>query len=214
MAHATVNLSYIGQGEAAGGQIVASVQSGPAAKTLYAYGTLTNGSSTFCTETTAGINFIDGVQSFSKVIILPLTSVAVDATTSTYADYFTGAAVGQIKVNDVVSVTGFTNSGNNVTNLTVTKVFNTGFIASNSGVVAETNPAATVTDVQGGTPAMVSVWYAGSAGDSTTAAASYAGGTNFLAPSNLSNTGFTLNHNSLVTTGVTITFGALIAFSS
>ena len=213
-ASASINLKYVGQGPSGGGQIIADQTSGPKAKTLYAYGTLVSGSN----ATTAPVNFIDGVQSLGKTFVLPLWKVAVNATTSTYADYYSVGADSQIAVGDTVAVAGFTNSGNNVTNLSVSKVFGDHFTASNSGVVAETNPAATASDTQGGLPVWVDVFYAGNPGglDSSTAAALFAmGGTaGYLEPSSVTTTGFTLNYPTVTTSGVTIQFGAVIAFSS
>lgn len=209
-ASAQVNLSYIGQGPAAGGEIIADQTSGPKSKTLYGYGTIISGSN----ATSVAIGYIDGVQIMGKTIVLPLTSVAVDATTSTYADYYTNGAATQIKVGDTVAVAGFTNSGNNVTNLSVSKVFTNGFVASNSGVVAETNPSATVTDTVGALPVFVDLFYAGNATDSSTARALFQTGAAALSLGSVTTTGFQINYPTVTTSGVTISFGCIIGLSS
>lgn len=66
-AQAVVNLKYIGQGPSGDKQVFAGNEPGPAAKTLYAYGTLVASSGTFCSETAATINFVDGTAGLLKV---------------------------------------------------------------------------------------------------------------------------------------------------
>ena len=211
-ASAAVNLKYIGTGPTAQGQIISDIQGGPRSKTLYGYGTIVSGSD----ATTCPINFIDGTQTLGQSFTIPLSQVKVNATTSTYADYYSPGPDTRILVGDTVAVTGFTNSGNNVTNLSVSSVFSDHFTASNSGVVAEVNPAATATDSQGGLPVWVDLFYAANASDSATAAALFAkGGTaGYLEPSSLKTTGFIANYPTVTTSGVTISFGCIIAFSS
>ena len=208
-ASAAVNLSYIGP-SVTGGNILANEGSGPQARTLYGYGTIVSGSN----ATSVAVNFIDGTQTLGKTIVLPLSKVAVNATTSTYADYYSPNAVTQIKVGDTVSVVGFTNSGNNVTNLAVSQVFTDHFTASNSGVVAETNSSATATDQTSALPVWVNLFYAGNATDSSTAAALFQTGTNKLSLGAVTTTGFQINYPTVTTSGVTISFGAIVAFSS
>lgn len=67
MAQAVINLKYIGQGPSGDKQVFAGNEPGPAAKTLYAYGTLVASSGTFVTETAAVVNFIDGTAGLLKV---------------------------------------------------------------------------------------------------------------------------------------------------
>jgi hypothetical protein len=211
-ASAQVNLSYIGQPatSALGGQIIADQNGGPLAKTLYGYGTILSGS----TATSVAVGFIDGTQTFGNTFVLPLTQVKVDATTSTYADYYSFGPITRIAVGDVVAVTGFTNSGNNVTNLTVSSVNGSYFAASNSGVVAEVNSAATAVDTKGALPVWVNLFYAGNGSDSSTAAALFQTGTNKLSLGAVTTTGFTIYYPTVTTSAVTISFGAIIAFSS
>lgn len=211
-ASAAVNLSYIGAGPTAGQQIIADVNSGPRGKTLYGYGTIVSGSD----ATTVRVNYIDGVQTLGSAFTIGLTRVAVNATTSTYADYYSNGPVSRMRVGDTVGVVGFTNSGNNVTNLAVSQVFTDHFSASNSGVVAETNNAATVTDATAATPTWVNLFYAGNPADSSTAAALFAkaGTAGYFGISNVNSTGFTVNYPTVTTSGVTISFGAVLAFSS
>lgn len=216
MANPIVNLTYIGQpgASAAGGQVIADQTSGPKAKTLYAYGTLVASSSTFSTTTAATVNFIDGVQTFGVTSVLALQSVTAPATingTANTAIYSTVYGVNKIHVGDSVVIAGFTNSGNNGT-FTVTEVTSSGFYVVNSSSVAETNPAATVSDTQNAIPAWVDVFYAGSNGDSAAAAAIMATAT--VAPTGVVATSFQLHYPSLATTGATVTIGAIIAFSS
>jgi hypothetical protein len=61
-ASAAVNLSYIGQGPSASGQIIADSTSGPKAKTLYGYGTIVSGSD----AVSVVVNFIDGTSTLAK----------------------------------------------------------------------------------------------------------------------------------------------------
>lgn len=213
MAHSVVNLTYIGQpSNPASGQAIADQTSGPKAKTLYAVGTIVNGSSTFSTETATTVNFIDGVQTFGRVSVLQFQSVTAPATINGTANTAVYSSVGpDINVPVGVSITfaGFANSGNNGT-FTVTAVNSTSISVVNSSSVAETNPSATGTYTVGGIPVWVDVFYAGASTDSSTTATA----SNNFYPSNIVGTGFQLNHNSFTTTGVTVTFGAIIAFSS
>lgn len=210
MAHSVVNLSYIGQPSSpAGGQIVADQTSGPKARSLYAYGTIVNGSSTFCTETSTTVNFIDGVQAFGKTFVLPINKVAIDATTNTYADYYTVGGALQARVGDSVTVAGCSTSANNGT-FTVEAVSSSYIVLNNSSAVAETEVGATAVDNQTNIPVFVDVFYAGNSNDSSTTATA----SSSFWPSDVTATGFNLFHNSFTTTGVTVTFGAIIAFSS
>lgn len=221
MAAPFINLTYIGQPgtSAGGGQIIADQTSGPKAKTLYAYGNLVASSGTWYSYTgTVAVNFIDGVQTFGKQIILQLQSVTAPATingTANQAIYSSTGGDGQIKVNDSVVIAGFTNSGNNGT-FTVNAVSSTGIQVTNSSSVAETNPAGTLSDVQGGIPVWVQLFYAGNSADSATAAANFETGAWVVRPAfDIQATSFqTYLNTSLGTTGVSVTLGAVIAFSS
>jgi len=87
-------------------------------------------------------------------------------------------------------------------------------VASSGTFVTET--AAAVNFIDGTStlaskPAFVNVFLAGSSGDSSGAAAALSSG---MYPSALSNTGFTLNHANLTTTGAQATIGVIIGFSS
>jgi hypothetical protein len=126
MAIANVNLTYVGQplGAAAGGQIYGNNTPGPLSRTLVGLATLIlDGSST-----TGTVNFIDGVQTFGKTIVLPVQSVA--ATTQTTASLtltavaassggtavYTGTITGggsNALVGYYFTIAGFTNPANN-----------------------------------------------------------------------------------------------------
>lgn len=211
-ASAQVDLSYIGQGPTGAGQLIADQTSGPKAKTLYGYGTIISGSN----ATSVQIAYIDGVQTLGKTIVLSLQSVTAAATINGVANQAIYSSVqgdGQVKVNDSLVVAGFTNSGNNGT-FTVNAVSSTGIQVTNSGAVAETNPAGVGTDTQGGLPVWVDLFYAGNANDSSTAAALFQTGTNKMYLGAVTTTGFEIYYPTVTTSGVTISFGAIIAFSS
>src|SRR5712691_483674 len=212
-ASAAINLSYVGQGPSGGGQIIADQTSGPKSKSLYGYGTLVAGSD----ATTATVNFIDGTQSLGKQVVLSLQSVDAPITyqgTANTAFYHSVFADSQLTVGQSLTIAGFTNAGNNVT-ATVTFVLNDRFGVTNSGSVAETNPAATAVWTIGGVPVWITAFYAGnSAGASTTADALFASGTNRFTASAVSATKWVLNYPTVTTSGVTINFGCVVAFSA
>lgn len=105
MAQAVVNLKYIGQGPSGSGQVFAGNDPGPASKTLYAYGTLVASSGTFCTETAATVNFIDGTATLPKIPTLVDVFVAGNSGDSAGAVAAMGA--GTVWASGVSS-TGFT----------------------------------------------------------------------------------------------------------
>ena len=213
-ASAAITLSYVGNGPSGGQQIIADQTSGPKAKTLYGYGTLVSGSD----ATTAPVYFIDGTQSMAKTIVLQAQSVDAPVTylgTANVAFYHSVQGDGQIAVGDTVTIAGFSTSANNTTG-TVLYVVTGAIGISNSSSVAETNPAATISCSKGGVPVWVNVFYAGNpaSGDSSTAAVAFANGTNKFTASAVTAKGFTLNYPTVTTSGVTIAFGAVIAFSN
>jgi len=152
----TVGLpTYFGQPLAApaGGQIFSNNGPGPLGRTLMGQAKLTLDG----TASTGTIVFIDGTQTFGKTIILQLQQATAAATIGGVANqtqYYSTNADGQVKVGDSVVVAGFTNSGNNGT-FTVTAVTSSYVQVTNSGGVAEINPAGTLSDVQNGTPVAV-----------------------------------------------------------
>lgn len=108
MAISTPNLTYIGQplGAAAGGQIYGNSNQGPLARTLV--GTAT--AALDGTATVGTVNFIDGVQTFGKTIVLPVQSVA--ASTGTTAS-FTLTAVAASSGGNAVYTGTITGGGSN-----------------------------------------------------------------------------------------------------
>ena len=230
MSIATVNLSYIGQPKPAqGGQILSSGLPGPLSRTMVGLATIVlDGAATIGT-----INYIDGVQTFGKTIILPVQSVAASTGTTAslvltavatssggnavYTGTITGGAAnalvgftftvagftnpanngvftavastattltlnnpnavaatqaataqggiavyssvfgdGQVVVGDSVVIAGFTTSANNGT-FTVTAVGSSSVTVNNLAAVAETNPAATLSDVQNAIPLAIAL---------------------------------------------------------
>lgn len=229
MANSVPNPVYFGQPLAApaGGQIFSNNGPGPLGRTLMGQASITLDGGT----ASGTINYIDGVNSFGKTIILPLQSVAAStqvvaaltltavaassggnavytgtitggANSAFVGDYFTiagftnaadngvfiavastattltlanpnavaqthaatatgGIAVynsvfgdGQVKIGDSVVIAGFSNSVNNGT-FTVVMVSSQSVTVNNTSAVAETNPAATLSDVQNGTPVAI-----------------------------------------------------------
>ena len=213
-ASAAINLSYVGQGPSGGGQIIADQTSGPKAKTLYGYGTLVSGSD----ATTAQVNWIDGTQSMGQTIVLPVQSVEAAQTYKGVANtalYHSVFADGALTTADSVIIAGFTTAANNqATAQAVTFVENNRFGIANSTAVAETNPAATATLNRGGTPIWVQTFYSGISAGSTTADALFVLGTNHFQPSLVDSKKFVLNYPTVTTSGVTINFGVVVAFSS
>ena len=211
-ASAAITLSYIGNGATAGGQAIADQTSGPKAKTLYAYGTLVSGSD----ATTAAVNFIDGTQGFGQTVRLSVQSVAAPVTLAGVANqafYASVSGVNSLATGQSVTISGFATSANNVT-ATVNTLTSTGFYVTNSSAVAETNAAGTAVQTKSGIPAWVNVFYSAKSTDSSTAAGVFATGTNHFQASAVTATGFTLNYPTVTTSGVTIGFGAVIAFSN
>lgn len=208
----SLNLSYVGNGPTGGNQIIADLTGGPKAKTLYGYGVAANGNTTTAANS-APVGFIDGVQSLGKQVILQLQSVDAPITylgTANTAFYHSVQGDGQVKIGDSVVIAGFTNSGNNGT-FTVTYVITGAVGVTNSGSIAEVNPAGSLSDVTAATPVWVDVFIAGNSSDTAAVLAVAAGD---LFASNVTNTGFTLNWAALATTAQTFHFGAIIAFSS
>lgn len=71
------------------------------------------------------------------------------------------------------------------------------------------------TSVLKAVPVWVNLFYAGNSADSSTAAALFAAGTNKLSLAKVNGAStFTVNYPTVTTSGVTISFGAVIAFSS
>jgi hypothetical protein len=209
MANPVVNLSYIGNGPSGQGQVIAESTGGPKAKTLYAYGTVVASSSTFSTTTVATINWIDGIQSLSKILVLPVQNIVPNGTAN--ATIYSPFADGSIIQGQSVTITGFTNSVNNGA-FTASTVGSNYIVISNTSAVTETNYAATLQQIQGGTPVFVDVFVAGNANDSAAALAGVGAATMY--PSGVSNTGFTLHYANVTTTAAAFTFGAIIGFSS
>lgn len=214
-ASAAINLKYVGNGPSGGSQTISDITGGPKAKTLYGYGTLVSGSD----ATTAPVNFIDGVQKLGKPLLLSLQSVEAPATYQGVANiawYHSVQADSQFAVGDKPIIAGFTNSGNNLaagSEVAISFVRADAIGIVNASSVAETNPAATASLNKGGVPVWVEVFPSGIAGSST-ADALFVLGTNHFQASLVTNTGFVLNYPTVTTSGVTINFGAVIAFSS
>ena len=209
---ASHNLSYIGAGPTAGGQIIADQTSGSKAKTLYAYGTIIN--DTTASGTTAAVGYIDGVQSLGKTVVLQFQSVTAPATINGTANQAIYASTGpdiNVPVGASITFAGFTNSANNGA-FTVVAVTSVGVQVLNASSVAETNPAATGIYTVGGIPTIVNVFLAQGAGDS--AAAVILASAKSLFATSVTAAGFTLNFPTLTTAGAQFTFGAVLEFGS
>lgn len=208
------NLSYVGVGPSAIGQLIADQTSGPKSKTLYAYGVLSNGNTT-TGATNQPVGFIDGVQSLGRTVVLQFQSVAAPITfngTANTAFYSSTNADTSLAVGQSIVIAGFSNSGNNGT-FTITFITASSIGVTNSSAVAETNPAATGSVSIGGVPVFVDVFVAGNSAD-TAAAVSAALASPGIFASAVTNTGFTINFSAFATTAQTVHFGAIIAFSS
>ena len=206
------NLSYIGLGPTAAGQVIADQTSGSKAKTLYAYGTIIN--DTTASGTTCPIGYIDGVQTLGKTVVLQFQSVAAPATINGVANQAIYSSTGpdiNVPVGASITFAGFTNSGNNGA-FTVNAVNSQGILVTNSSSVAETNPAATGIYTVGGIPTIVNVFLAQGAGDSTAAVVLAAAKS--LYATSVTAAGFTLNFPTLTTAAAQFTFGAVLEFGS
>jgi hypothetical protein len=209
---ASHNLSYIGQGPSASGQIIADITSGPKAKTLYAIGTIINDTS--ASGTTSPIGYIDGIQTLGKTVVLNFQSVTAPATINGQANtavYSTTGPAGSVPVGASVTFAGFTNAGNNGAQ-TVTSVNASSISVVNASSVAESNPAATGVYTVGGIPTTVQVFLTQGAGDST--AAVILAAAKSLYATSVTAAGFTLNFPTLTTASAQFTFGAVLTFAS
>ena len=134
---------------AQGQQYSMSGISGPTSAVVTGICTLTlDGSST-----TATVNFIDGVQKLfnTKTVVITGLTVAAPATIGGTANQVIISGVGafgQFKVGQSVTFAGFSNSGNNGP-FTIVAITTSTLQITNASGVAETNPAATVTGVNG-----------------------------------------------------------------
>lgn len=208
-ASAAINLSYIGNGPSGAGQIISDATPGPKSKTLYGYGTLVSGSD----ATTAAVNFVDGVASLGKTIVIPINSV--DASDGTNSVYHSVGADSAFQNGDLVTVLGCSVGANNVSGVVVSKVGSDRFSAINSTGTAESGLLQASARVnRGGTPAWVNVFYAAASTDSSTAAGVFATGAGHFQATSVTSTGFTLNYPTVTTAGVTLNFGCVIAFSN
>ena len=105
MAAPVINLSYVGNGPTATGQVISDGTPGPKSKTLYAYGNLVVSSGTWCTTTSYTVNFIDGSSTLTKIPVFVDVFIAGSSGDSTAAAT-TLTAEGLFPVS--VSATGFT----------------------------------------------------------------------------------------------------------
>jgi hypothetical protein len=154
MANNVPNLTYIGQplGAAAGGQIYANNNQGPLARTLTGLATIVLDGAT----ASGTVNFIDGVQTFGKTIILPVQSVGASTGTTAsltltqvaassggnalYTGTITGGAANAF-VGLFFTVTGFTNPADNGVFQAVASTATTLTLA-NPNAVAQTHAGA------------------------------------------------------------------------
>jgi hypothetical protein len=119
------------------------------------------------------------------------------------AAYHSTSADSSIAVGDSVVIAGFNNSANNGT-FTVIATSATTVTVNNPSAVAETNPAATLSDVQNGTPVAVMATVSGG----TQQATAYVGAT----VSTITSTGFTLVYSGAGTAGKTLNIVATLFF--
>ena len=208
-ASALIKLSYLGNGPSGSGQIISDATPGPKSKTLYGYGTLISGSD----ATTAAVGFVDGVATLGQTIVIPIWQVdASDGTNSVYHSVGADSSLGN---GDLVTVLGCSVAANNVTAAVVSNVGSDRFSAVNASGTAETGLTQASAKVnRGGIPAWVNVFYAAASTDSSTAAGVFATGAGHFQASAVTATGFTLNYPTVTTSGVTINFGCVIAFSN
>lgn len=146
MAIPAVNLTYLGNGPTASGQVTSNLQGGPLGKTLVGIGTATldGAASTFT------VNWVDGTQRpFGRQIVLTLIAAATASGGNTV--YTSPNADSSIPVGTSVVVAGFTTSANNGT-FTVVSTSTSTITLNNASGVAELNPAATLVANIGGIP--------------------------------------------------------------
>lgn len=143
MAIPNVNVSWYGQSSLAQGQVYGNNTAGPENEILKGVGTaILDG-----TLTTFQVNFIDGIQSLYKsLVVLPFSSVAAPVTIGgvvNQAVYSGVGAYGQLRVGQSIVIAGFTNAGNNGT-FTINALTTSTIQVTNAGSVAETNPQASL----------------------------------------------------------------------
>src|ERR1035437_8981709 len=158
MANATVNLAYIGQPKPAqGGQIIANNNQGPLGRTLVGLATVALGGD----AATGTINFIDGIQTFGKTIVLPVQSVGASTSTTAslvltavaassggnavYTGTITGGTANGLVGTQPFTVLGFVNAANNGVFVVIASTATTITLA-NAVAAAETHAGT----VQGG----------------------------------------------------------------
>lgn len=149
MAIPAVNLVYIGQpASAAQGQIFNNGLGGPLSKTAAGVATFIGDGAT----TTAVVNWIDGVQKpYVNTVIVPFLSVTAPATIGGVANqavYSGVGSYGQFRVGQTITFAGFSNAGNNGA-FTINAISTSSVQVTNASSVAESNPAATGTVLQG-----------------------------------------------------------------
>lgn len=218
MANPVINLSYIGLGPTGSGQSIADQTSGPKSKMLFGYGTLTVSSGTFCTTTVAAVNWIDGTASLGKTTVLSF--YAVDATgvnaASGSSRYYSVGADSACIVGDSVTVTGFTDTNNNVSAAAVTAVGSNFVDITNASGTKEAGPVQGAQGVytRGGIPDIVVMnVLTGHAGDTAaTVAACNASAASVL--SSITAKGAVLTTPNLTTTGDKVTFAFILEFAN
>lgn len=180
MSIAAVNLTYVGNGPSGAGQILNDGTPGSRSRSLVGYGQATlDGSLSAFT-----VNFIDGVATFGKSILLSLQSV--DVTDGTYTKYHSTGGCGQVKVGDTVTIKGCPTSANNVSSAAVHAIDSSSVTVANASGVAELCPQATLLDVTNATPVALLVSRSGGATDTAAAGTT-------ITPSAITSTGFTAN---------------------
>jgi hypothetical protein len=149
MAIAAVNPTYFGPNPLAQGQIPSQGGiSGVQSRSVQGLGTaILDGAATTFT-----LNWIDGNQvPYKNVIFLSVLSVTAPATIGGVANqavYSGVGAYGQLKVGQSITFAGFANAGNNGT-FTINALTTSSIQVTNSGSVAETSGAATLSFNQG-----------------------------------------------------------------
>jgi len=149
MAIPAVNLSYIGQPSvAAQGQIFNNGLGGPLSRIAAGIATFVGDGAT----TSAVVNWIDGVQKpYVTTVVIPVLAVTAPATiggVTNQAVYSGVGSYGQLRVGQSVTFAGFSNAGNNGA-FTINALSSSSIQVTNASSVAETNPAATLTNLQG-----------------------------------------------------------------
>jgi len=159
------------------------------------------------------VYWIDGTASLGKTYAISFW--AVDASDGTNSVYYSVGPDSSLIAGDVITVTGFSVSANNVTAATVASVGSNFVKIANTSGTKEAGPIVGAQGVynRGGIPDVVLMWPAqGHSGDTAAAVAACTPAAAFL--SSITAKGATLTTPNLTSTGSVVTFGFILEFAS